>query len=172
MSESSKTAAGSRLWIGSTAAIDFSTPETALAAFEAEFDDASPPKPEVGNISNFGTIGPLANIVTFPVLSDAYVQKGKGTRNAGDPVCVVGRLPNDPGQVAMREAEESNYYYNFRLELNDAPDENHSNTVIYFRALVAGAQIQIGANEEFVTDSYALGIYPQPLVVESAELSP
>jgi hypothetical protein len=162
----SDTFAGARLSIGTTAAIDFTTFTTAKNAFEA--DDYE----EISEVSTVGDIGSVANIVTFPVVSDDFVRKSKGTRNAGDPAIVVGRVSDDPGQIRVRFAETKKFYYNFKLELADAIDEHHSDTVIYFRALVAGAPNQFGGNEDFVTETYTLGIYPRPLNVESVNLSP
>lgn len=165
MSETARTNAGSKLYIGTTKAINFTTPEGALADFET--DDYT----KVENVSNVGEFGSTANIVTFPTLSDNYVQKGKGTRNAGDPAIVVGRDSGDPGQLLVRAAEKDNFYRNFKYVLDDAGDENHTPTIFYFRALVAGVPGQFGGNEDFVTETYNLGIYPGPIVVERAAIT-
>jgi hypothetical protein len=157
----SDTFAGAKLYIGTTATIDYTTDTTAQTAFEADT------YVEIKEISNVGEIGASANVVTFPIVSDDFVKKSKGTRNAGDPAIVVGRVPDDPGQVAVRAAEATKFYYNFKLELADAIDENHTDTVIYFRALVAGIPNQFGGNEDFVTETYTLGIYPRPLIIDS-----
>lgn len=155
------TFAGAKLAIGTTAQIDYTTEESAIAAFEA--DDFV----EIGEINNVGELGAAANIVQFPLVSEDFVNKAKGTRNAGDPVIVVGRVSNDPGQLRVRAAEKTKYKYNFRLTLADAVDENHTDTIIYFRALVAGVPMGFGGNEDFVTESYTLGIYPRPTIIES-----
>ena len=155
------TFAGARLSMGTTAPIDYTSDSSAQTAFEA--DDYL----EIHDVSNVGEIGSAANIVTFPVVSDDFVRKSKGTRNAGDPVIVVGRISDDPGQMRVRAGERTKFYYNFMLELADAVDEHHTDTVIYFRALVGGVPNQFGGNEDFVTESYALGIYPRPLIIES-----
>lgn len=155
------TFAGSRLSIGTTAVINWATPEDALADFEADTYI------EVGGLSNMGEFGATANILSFPLVTDNYVKKSKGTRDAGDPAVVVERISQDPGQKALRAGEKTKFYYNFRLELEDAEDANTSNTVVYFRAIVAGVPNQFGGNEDFVTETYNLGIYPGPLFVES-----
>jgi hypothetical protein len=155
-----KTFAGAKIYIGTTA------DATNQSMFEADSYT------EIKNVSNMGEFGASANIVQFPTVSDDFVQKSKGTRNAGDPALVVGRLPNDPGQLAMRAAEQTKYRYNFKLELEDAESEEYTNTVIYFRALVAGVPMQFGGNEDFVTETYQLGIYPRPLIIESALITP
>lgn len=163
----SDTFAGAKLFIGSTTAIDFSTDEAAQADFEAEDWDSG----EIKEISNVGEIGSASNIVTFPLVSDDFVKKAKGTRNAGDPAIVVGRVSDDPGQIKVRAAEKTKFFYNFKLQLADAVDELHTDTVIYFRALVAGVPNQFGGNEDFVTETYSLGIYPRPLIIESEHIS-
>lgn len=157
----SNTFAGAKLYIGTTLQIDYTSDVSAQTSFETDTYT------EIKEISNVGEIGAAANIVQFPVVSDDFVQKAKGTRNAGDPVVVVGRMPADAGQIKMRNAEKTKFYFNFKLELADAIDENHTDTVIYFRALVAGVPMQFGGVEDFVTESYSLGIYPRPLIIES-----
>lgn len=168
MADTPDTAAGAKLSIGTTAEIDYATSEAAaLADFESES-----PWTEILNVSNIGEFGSSANILKFPVLSDSYVPKSKGTRDAGDPAIVVGRIPDDPGQLLVRAAEKTKFYYNFKLELEDARSALYTNTVIYFRALVAGVPNQIGGNEDFVTETYALGVYPQPIYDNSHLASP
>lgn len=156
------TLAGAKVEIGTTAAINFTSDATATVAFQADAYVL------INEISNIGEIGPESNIVTFPVISDHFVRKAKGTANAGDPVLLVGYVADDAGQIALRAAEKKPYYYNFRLTLNDAVDDDHDPTVLYFRALVGSAKFGLGGNEDFVTNAYTLGIYPGPVVIPSA----
>lgn len=157
-----ETFAESKLFIGTTAPIDFTSDASAIADFEA--DDWK----EVMELSNMGDFGPTANILSFQTVSDKYSKKGKGGYNAGDPAVVFGRLPNDPGQQRVRDAVKDKYYRNFKLELADAESENYTNSVIYFRALVSGAPGQFGGQESFMTQTASLGIYPAPVEVPSA----
>lgn len=160
-----RTNAGSKLYIGTTRAVDFTLSDSAIrTAFEADT------YVEIKEVSNVGEFGSTANIVTFPTLSDNYVQKGKGTRNAGDPAIVVGKDAADPGQAAVRAAEKTNFYYNFKYVLNDAGDDQHTPTTYYWQALVAGVPGQFGGNEDFVTETYNLAIYPGAFVVERAAI--
>lgn len=152
---------GGKLYIGTTRPVDFSSPLSARQDFEADTYT------EIGGLNNMGEFGASANVVQFPLVGDDYVDKSKGTRNAGDPAVIVGRISDDPGQIKVREAEKTKYKFNFKLELADAVDENHTNTIYYFRALVAGVPNQFGGNEDFVTETYTLGVYPGPLIIES-----
>lgn len=161
------TFAGGKLYIGSTARIDYTSRQSAIDDFEADFTTNGT---EIGGLNNMGEMGAAANVVQFPLVSDDFVQKSKGTRNAGDPAVIVGRISDDPGQIKVRQAEETKFYYNFKLELEDAENETMTNTVIYFRALVAGVPNQFGGNEDFVTETYTLGIYPRPTYVESSPI--
>lgn len=156
------TFAGSKLYMGTSAPINWATDTDALNGFEADT------YVQIGGLSNMGEFGAAANVLTFPLVSDNYAKKSKGTRDAGDPAVVVERMATDPGQVALRAAEKTRFYYNFKLELSDAEDAGSTNTVIYFRAIVAGVPNQFGGNEDFVTETYNLGIYPGPLFVEGA----
>lgn len=154
------TFAGSTLEIGTTLA----------ASNEGEFSGDT--YTMIGGLSNMGELGSSANVLTFPLVSEDYVKKSKGTRNAGDPAVVCERLPNDPGQIALRAAEETKFFFNFRLTIADAENENMTDTVIYFRALVVGVPIATGGVEDFVTETYTLGIYPKPLIINSETVSP
>lgn len=151
-----ETFAGSRLYIGTTA------PAATKSEFEADVYT------EIKELSNAGDIGASANVLTFPLVSDDYVKKSKGARNAGDPVIVVGRDPLDPGQILVRAAEADKYYRNFKLVIADARSEHYTDSILYFRALVVGVPRQFGGQEDFVTESYTLGIYPKPIEVPSA----
>lgn len=153
------TFAGAKIYIGTT--------KQATVREDFETDTWT----EIEEVSNMGELGSTANVVQFPLVSDDFVLKAKGTRNAGDPALVVGRVSTAPGQIMLRNAEDTKYFYNFKLELEDAPDESTTNTVIYFRALVAGANNAFGGNEDFVTETYTLGIYPRPLFIEQEAIS-
>jgi hypothetical protein len=153
------TAAGAKLYIGTTTG----------ATVQSEFEGDS--YTEIKEISNIGQFGAAANVLTFPVLGDDYVLKAKGTRNAGDPAVVVGRNPTDPGQLALRAAEATNNYYNFKLDLADSQSPTMTNTVVYFRALVTGKPTDVGGVEDFITDTFTLAIYPAPIYVEGSVTS-
>lgn len=153
------TFAGSTLEIGTTLA----------ASSEGEFSGDT--YTVIGGLNNMGELGSSANVLTFPLVSEDYVKKSKGTRNAGDPAVVCERLPNDPGQIKLRAAEETKFFYNFRLTIADAENENMTDTVVYFRALVVGVPIATGGVEGFVTETYTLGIYPKPLIINSQAIS-
>jgi hypothetical protein len=153
------TVAGAKLHIGTTLA----------AANRSEFEADT--YTEIKGLSNMGEFGASANILQFPLISDEFVPKSKGTRNAGDPAAVVARISDDPGQVALRLAEKTKFFYNFKWVLPDAVDESHTDTIIYFRALVAGIPNQFGGNEDFITETYNLAIYPGPTFVESEVIS-
>lgn len=156
------TFAGAKIYIGGT---DAAANLTAFEAFPENYWT------EITNVSNMGEFGASANIVQFPVVSDKYVKKSKGTRNAGDPVLVVGRVSDDAGQIKMRDAEDTKFYFNFRMILEDAANETMTNTVIFWRALVASVTNQFGGVEDFVTESYSMGIYPKPFIHESEAIS-
>jgi len=154
-----QTFAGAKIYIGTT--VNAVTRDD----FEADTYLA------IEEVSNMGEIGSTANVLQFPLVSDDFVIKSKGTRNAGDPALVVGRVSSAPGQQALRAAERTKFFYNFKLELEDAPNELTTNTVFYFRALVAGANNTLGGNEDFVTETYTLGIYPRPLIIEQEPIT-
>lgn len=150
------TVAGALLYIGTTLAA------TNRTEFEADAYTI------INGTSNIGEFGASANILQFPLISEEFVAKSKGNRNAGDPAIVCARLSGDAGQIALRAAERTKFFYNFKLVLPDAVDESHTDTTVYWRALVAGVPNQLGGVEDFITETYNLAIYPGPVFVESA----
>lgn len=160
------TFADAKLEIGTTAIVDRSAADGGLADFEADIYI------EIEGLHDMGDLGAEANVINFELVTDKWSKKSKGLRNAGDPAVVVERRAGAPGQTAMRAAEQTKFFYNFRLTLADAESATVTNTVYYFSALVIGANNQFGGVEDFVTETYVLGIYPGPLIIDGGQPIP
>lgn len=154
------TASGSKVYIGpTTAAAD-------AAAYEALT------WVEIGEVQNLGEFGDQASDVTFTSLSDGRVRHLKGARDAGVLALVCGRDPIDVGQVAARAAEKTKFAYAIKIEAADAPDEDHTDSVFYFHALVQSARDNFGENDAVVTTTFNLGIVTAIIEVPSEEVTP
>lgn len=150
------TASGSKVSIGPTTAAATAAAYAALAYVPT------------GEVQNLGEFGDQSNDVTFTSLSDGRVRHLKGARDAGVLALVCGRDPLDPGQIALRAAEKTKFAYAFKIEAADAEDEDHTNSVFYFHALVQSARDNFGENDAVVTTTFNLGIVTAIIEVPSA----
>lgn len=115
---------------------------------------------QVGKVGNVGDFGRQTNIVSYTTLDTEYQQKSKGISNAGDPVIECSRSYNDAGQVIMRTAgaPTARYSYALKIEENDKPTADYTNTIHYVRGKVAGPVNLGGGNEDFVREQYTIGL--------------
>lgn len=74
------------------------------------------------------------------------------------------------GQVGMRDASDTNFYYAMKIEYSNAPDEDTTGTVVYMRGQVAGWVIPNGAAEDgqlrqatFALAEKHIEVDPQPI---------
>lgn len=160
------TATGARYFVGGTTSIDYTTDATAIDAFEALA------WVEIGEVEDGGEIGDESSDVTFQSLSDSRVRHLKGARDAGTLSLVVGDDPLDVGQIALRAAEQTKYLYNFKIEYEDAPNADYSNSVDYFRGLVMSARKSVGEGDNVMKRTFSIGINTAILTVEPADITP
>jgi hypothetical protein len=123
---------------------------------------------EVGEVETLGEFGDEASTVTFASIGDGRVRKLKGARDAGTMEITVGRDPRDAGQIAMKAAERTKFQYAMRVTAADAPDENDTDSVYYFLALVSSARDNYGENDNVVRTTFAVQINSEILEVASA----
>jgi len=140
------TASGTKVFIG--AAVTQAEADT-LVEFQAMSNWT-----EIGEIESVGEFGDQANDVTFASLGDGRVRHAKGARDAGTMALVCGHDPLDIGQAAIDAAEQTKSNFAFRVILPDAPTGTYSNTVFYFRGLVASRRKNIGTNDNVIRNNY------------------
>jgi len=150
MAAEAKTNAGSKLYICVTPQNEDLT--------QAEF--AALTYVQVKKVGNVGERGINTNIVTYDTWDTQVALKGKGITNAGDPPVEVAEDLADPGQIAMRAAGAPSVAdaYAFKVERADG-------SVEYLRGLVAGPNTPGGRNEDFVLNTYVLGLNQVPIPV-------
>lgn len=124
---------------------------------------------QVKGVGSHGETGTNTNIVSYDTWDTEFVQKAKGTSNAGDPEVELARIPADAGQIIMRTAGDhfNKNNYAFKIELNDAPSGG-TPTTIFNRGMVAGPRIPFGRNEDFITEVYTLALQQQQIIVDAA----
>ncbi len=140
------TASGTKVFIGPAV---ISSQADILSEFEAMSDWV-----EIGEIESVGEFGDQANDVTFASLGDGRVRHAKGARDAGTMALVCGHDPLDVGQAAIESAEQTKSNYAFKVQLPDAPTGTYSNTIFYFRGLVASRRKNIGSNDNVIRNNY------------------
>lgn len=97
---------------------------------------------QVRPVSSIGEIGDMSESVEATSLEDNRKQRLPGLNDAGELPVTVNFKASDVGQIAMRAAAvASNQQYAFKIELNDAPDDNDTNTCIYFLGRVTSARL-------------------------------
>ena len=143
------TAAGSKIYIGQVRAPDTDT----LAEYAALTGWV-----EIGEVETLGEFGDESSAVNFLAVNDARTRKLKGARDAGTLALTVGRDPLDPGQIALRAAEKTKFEYAFKVVAADAPDEDHTDTVYFFGALVMSGRNNYGGADNVVRNTFNLGI--------------
>lgn len=160
------TAAGTKYYIGTSAAIDYTTDESAIEDFEAE------EWIEIGKVEDGGEFGDARNDITALSLSDGRVNHLPGAADAGVMPLTCLNDPLDPGQIAVLDASRTNFEYNFKIEENDAPSELYANTITYVRGRVLSRRKQIGNADNVVRRLFSVGVTTEPLEIPAALLSP
>lgn len=113
---------------------------------------------EIKAVGSHGEAGSSTNILTYDTWDTAVIQKAKGMTDAGSPEIEVARIPDDPGQMAMRAAALDNKNYAFRMMRNDQAVAGGTPTIIYNRGLVTGPKRPFGRNEDFDLEVFTLGL--------------
>ncbi|WP_037076076.1 MULTISPECIES: hypothetical protein [Neorhizobium] len=127
---------------------------------------------QVGKVGNVGDFGANSTMNSYNTLDEAVTQKQKGTANAGDPVIEVASVFDDAGQVILRTFGDPLNQNNMaiKIERNDKPDADHTNTIIYSRGVVSGPLYPGGGSDDFELERFTLGLNQLPIVVGPAEI--
>lgn len=123
---------------------------------------------EVGNVGSIGETGTNTNVLSYDELGTEVTQKQKGISNAGDPDIEVARNPTDAGQIALRAAAATKYVYAFKVEDNDKPSSDYTNSIYYNRGIITRPRRPNGRNEDFVLEVFKLGLVQLEIVVNPA----
>lgn len=126
---------------------------------------------EVANVGSLPESGTTTNIVSYDTLDTEVTSKAKGISDAGEGELEVAFAAEDPGQVALRTAALTKFYYATKRELTDAPSAGFTNTIFYNRGLVTGPAHAGGRNEDFVIETYTFGNVQREIVVAPEALS-
>lgn len=120
---------------------------------------------QVKNVGSLPESGSNTNVVSYDTIDTDVTQKSKGITNAGDGTLELARIATDPGQIALRAAALTKFQYAFKRELTDAPDAETTNTVYYNRGIITGPAHNGGRNEDFILETFTLGLNQREIVV-------
>ncbi len=140
------TASGSKIYIGGVAT---GVDQTSLS--EAIFVP-------VGGVEDLGEFGDEFEISTFTALGDGRVRKFKGSADGGTLELVVGRDPQDIGQMALCAAAKEKARYAIKVELDDKATTLGEPTTFYFAAIVGSAKNSVGTANDVIKSSFPLHI--------------
>lgn len=152
--------AGSKVYIGQVM--------TAQSADFTSSDFQGQSWTEIGWLETIGQFGDESTEITFEAIGESRVQKLKGTRNAGNMELVCGIDNSDPGQLALRAAEQTPFDYAFKVEFNDAPPGGTPSEryfiakVMTARETLDGANNVVRLNATLAINSNIVAVAPTP----------
>ncbi|WP_430436864.1 hypothetical protein [Oceanibaculum nanhaiense] len=149
------TAAGTRLYIGTTLDVDFEAQTDEQIATAIDGDSLV----EVGELETMSPFGDTAAESPFTALGDRRVRKAKGSFNAGNLAGTCAFDSGDAGQAAILAALATDFDYNFKVVFNDgSPGSPSSPTTQYFRGKVMGAPVNVGNADNVIRRDITVGI--------------
>ena len=119
----------------------------------------------IGSVGSVGETGTTTNILTYDTWDTDVIQKAKGISDAGSPEIELAYLPNDAGQILLRQYARTNFNYAFKIERNDRATAGGTPTVIYNRGLVTGPMRSNGRNEDFDLEKYNFALQQREVIV-------
>lgn len=120
---------------------------------------------DIGSVGNLGDYGASPNIVSYDTLDTDVTQKSKGVTDAGELSIECARIFDDIGQIALRAAALTKFNYAIKIEYEDAPSATHTNTIMYCVGVVSGPQMLGGSTDDFIRESYAVGMNQLPIFI-------
>lgn len=128
--------AGAKLFIGAAKAF------TGTDFIATDFTSGSPSWTEIGGVTNLGTLGDAAELISSNHIGEDRSRKIKGVRNSGSMQVIADLDYADAGQTALIAAEKARDTYAFKLQFPDAPSGG-TPSIRYFVALVMSATEQL-----------------------------
>ena len=124
---------------------------TGTGTVAADYTGAGVTYTEVKDITDLGSIGDEAEVVSFKTLGDGRVKKLPGSRDAGTLEVTVARDKSDAGQTAMRTASQDDKARKFKVQLTDG-------TIWHFSGIVLSAKNELGDADNVVSTVFSVAI--------------
>lgn len=152
------TSAGAKFYIGPVVNVDTLNALSDVAALADFAAVIAGDWTELDEVESLGDVGDTTQVATFSSLGKRRVRKLKTTFDAGTMAIMVARDPFDEGQIAMEDAQKTDFNYRFKIEYNDAPTETASISTDYFAGQVLTRQVHIGAATEITKRSFNVAV--------------
>ncbi len=145
---------------GSTLRISLVAPTTFDESGYSTLFGASPAKPLVGEITDFGEFGREYNEVTHNPVATRGTQKFKGSFNEGQMNLQMALDNNDDGQIDMKTALNSDDDAYFELTLQNGDAYYFAAKVMMFKTVVSNVDsiTNASATLSLTTNSAGVGI--------------
>lgn len=154
--------AGAKVYIGAGKAFN------GTDFIESDFTSGSPSWTQIGGVTNLGSFGDTAELISTNHVAESRVRKLKGTKNAGQMTIICDIDSADPGQIAARAAANAKETYAFKVEFNDAPPGG-TPSARYFVALVMSASEELNEANNVMKLNLPLEIDSNIVRVDAAE---
>jgi len=146
---SATTARGSKLYIGEVVDIQDLPNQSEYEAMTWVL---------VGTVEDAGDQGDARADITFESLDTDRTEHLTGPADAGSQRVVSAYLPDDVGQIAMVAAQADSFNRGFKMELNNKPSVDYTNTIRYYSGRVMDARVGIGNARNVLRNNFQIGI--------------
>lgn len=124
---------------------------------------------EIGSVGNLGDYGVSPNNVSYNTLGRALTVKSKGVQDGGDAQIEVAYIFDDVGQLQLRTAAATKFNWCLKIEYEDAPGEDWSNTIVYLKGIISGPLKLGGGPDDFHREQFTMGVNALPITVNPVE---
>lgn len=110
---------------------------------------------DCGKIVEHGNLEVTENDVSQGYWGGGWLQHQKGQKDGGTTSITIGYDPDSTGADALDTAAATELNYAFKIDIGDNPGGT-TNTILYYRGLIALPSYQLGNNEAFLNKTFAM----------------
>lgn len=111
------------------------------------YDSGTSTFEEIGEVTDLSGPGGQANVIDVSSLGSTYAEKLMGLPDEGQISATVNLVPDDVGQVAMRDARTNKDKTSFKITLTDT-----AATTLTFDGYVLGFTVGVSADDKVTAD--------------------
>ncbi|WMT85564.1 hypothetical protein NO932_11560 [Pelagibacterium sp. 26DY04] len=126
----------------------------------------------IGRIGTATGGGASTNFPTYGLLDEDVANKQKGLTTPADMTIELRPKPDDLGQIQLADASQTRQSWGFKIEEDDAPDDNTTNSIQYNRGAVGVPTDGFGGSDDFRTKTYTVGLQQIPVDVPNEAIVP
>lgn len=122
----------------------------------------------IAEVTNYGEIRKMSQVMRFEAVSRRYALKGKGSEDIGDWTVQYGYDYSDEGQDLLRAAREADFDFQFKLVLRDFEVSDagvRTWTTLLWRAFVTDWALNPGGVNAWVMSESKIAVIPNTLIM-------